>query len=403
MPTYDFDNVDEAALRASPSSKWNRHDADVLPAWVADMDFRVAPPIDAAVRAIADSGLHLYPRSSTYDDVALAYAERSRSRWGVEADPELVFNVSEIVQAMHAATLAFSEPGDGVLIFTPVYPPFLAVPLDQRRVMIEHRMAARDHMYTFDFETLRAQVEATRPKVFLLCNPHNPVGRVFTHAELRALSELVIEFDMICVADEIHSDLVFEPHRHVVFASLGQDVASRTITLTSASKAFNLAGLRCAVMGFGSASLKERFESVVPEAILGKPSTAGMVATVAAWRECDDWLAACVAHLDGNRRYVVGEVARRLPGVRCIEPEGTYLAWLDFTAVGGDVAAADSVAVVSVAVGSVGERLREEGRVALNDGPTFGTGLESFARLNFATSRPILTRVIDRIEAWVKR
>ena len=152
-------------------------------------------------------------------------------------------------------------------------------------------------------------------------------------------------------------------------------------------------------MGFGSASLKERFESVVPEAILGKPSTAGMVATVAAWRECDDWLAACVAHLDGNRRYVVGEVARRLPGVRCLEPEGTYLAWLDFTAVGDSVGAVGSVS----AAGTVGERLREEGRVALNDGPTFGTGLEAFVRLNFATSRPMLTQVIDRIEAWVNR
>ena len=225
MSPYDMDDVDEMSLRASPSSKWNRYDADVLPAWVADMDFRVAAPIDSAIRSVADSGLHLYPKWSVYEDVALAYAERSRSRWGVEVDPGLVFKVSEIVQAMHTATLAFSEPGDGVLILTPIYPPFLAVPLDQRRVMVEHRMIARDRTYTFDFEMLRAQVEATRPKVFLLCNPHNPVGRVFSHAELRALSELVVEFDMVCVADEIHSDLVFAPNRHIAFADYRRHLA----------------------------------------------------------------------------------------------------------------------------------------------------------------------------------
>ena len=392
MSAYDFDHVDEAALRGSLSSKWNRHDPDVLPAWVADMDFRVAPAIDAAVRSIADSGLHLYPRWSTYEDVKLAYAERSRNRWGVEVDPSLVLTVSEVVQAMQAATLAFSDPGDGVLILTPIYPPFLAVPRDQRRPLVEHQMVERDGTYTFDHEVLRAQVEAARPKVFLLCNPHNPVGRVFTHAELGALRDLVVEFDMICVADEIHSDLVFEPHRHISFASLGPDVAARTITLTSASKAFNLAGLRCAVMGFGSASLKERFEAVIPEAVLGKPSAMGMVATVAAWRESDDWLDACLAHLDGNRRYLLGEVARRLPMVGCPEPEGTYLAWLDFGRV---------VGVVGASADSVGERLRDEGRVALNEGQTFGAGLEAYARLNFATSRPILGRVLDRIEAWV--
>ena len=392
--TANFDDVDPAELRATPSSKWHRWDLDVVPVWVADMDFKVAPPIDAAVRALSDSGRHMYPRFGLYEELGHAYADRARARYGVEVDPAMVLRVSEVVQAMHAVSMAFSQPGDGVLILTPIYPPFLAVPAAQRRALVDHRMVRRDGTYTFDPDALRAEVAATRPKVLLLCNPHNPVGRVYSEAELRVLADLVVEFDLVCVADEIHSDLVFAPHRHFAFASLGAEVAARTITVTSASKAFNLAGLRCAVMVFGSAALRERFNVAVPEAVLGVPSVAGMVATITAWRECDDWLAACLDYLDGNRRFVAAELARRLPEVGHIVPEGTYLSWLDFSALPGMAAPTG---------GSVGERLREEGRVALNEGPTFGSGLEAFARLNFATSRAVLTEAIDRIERWVDR
>lgn len=389
MSTYDFD-VDVALLRSTTSLKWNRFGADVLPAWVADMDFAVAPEIDRAVRLVSDSRFHGYPVYSVYTELAEVFAARCKRLWALDIDPELVVKVSEVVQCLHAASIAFSDPGDGVLILTPIYPPFLAVPVAQQRVMVEHRMEIVNGRYVFDAERLRAEVARHRPKVLFLCNPHNPVGRVFDPEELQVLADLVVEHDMVCVADEIHADLVYAPHRHIAFATLGDEVAKRTITVTSASKAFNLAGLRCAVMAFGSPKLKERFAQRIPDALLGVPSVAGLLATIAAWRDAQPWLEACLAHLEANRAYVSSTIASRLPQLGYVEPEGTYLAWLDFNACEWP-SPLESVAV----------KLRDEAGVALNEGPTFGTSLEHFGRLNFATSRPLLSDALGRIERWV--
>ncbi len=390
--TSDFDGfaLPPVVLRASASNKWNKHGLDVLPAWVADMDFAIATPIADALHEYQEAGFFGYAVHSLAGEVKEAFGTWWERRYGLAVNQELSVCLTEVVQALHAVTYAFSGPGEGVLVLTPIYPPFLDVVAQQRRCLVEHRMEVINGRYEFDPETLRALIVAERPRILMLCNPHNPVGRVFSVDELRLLGDLAVEFDMVILSDEIHADLVYEPYCHVSIATLSAEIASRTITASSASKSFNLAGLRCAVISFGSADLKERFDAVIPAHLLGMPSVPGLLASLAAWTHGSPWLADCLTHLARNRSLVRETFAKELPWVGCVPVEGTYLQWLDFSALrlgAGEV---------------VSERLRSEARVALNEGPTFGAGLESYARLNFATSEMLLREILDRIVGWAR-
>jgi cysteine-S-conjugate beta-lyase len=388
---FDAAALDPAVLRASVSNKWNKNAADILPAWVADMDFAVASPITDALLGYVGQRFFGYAVPSLPESLKARFADWWGSRYGLAVEPDHSIILTEVVQAIHSVSHAFSVPGDGLLILTPIYPPFLGVVEQQRRRLVEHRMEIVDGRYRFDADELRTLIIAERPKIVLLCNPHNPVGRVFTESELRTIGELAVEFDMVILADEIHADLVYAPHRHVSVATLSSDIAARTITTTSVSKSFNLAGLRCAVMVFGSAALRERFDAVIPAHLLGIASVPGMIASIAAWTHGGPWLADCLVQLQANRDYVADRLKRDLPMVGCVPVEATYLQWLDFSAF---PLGADEI---------VSTRLREEALVAMNDGPTFGAGLESFARLNFATSPAVLAHILDRIVGWAQR
>jgi cysteine-S-conjugate beta-lyase len=261
-------------------------------------------------------------------------------------------------------------------------------------------MSVVDGRWHLDLDQLRKVIMRERPKMLMLCHPHNPTGRAFSLDELTAIASLCAEFDVLVVSDEIHADLLYQPLAHIPFASLSPEAAARTITITAASKSFNLAGLRCAVMAFGSLALRERFDRVFSSHILGVPSVMGMLASMVAWGEGVQWLDDCVTYLDGNRRYTFDRMlALGLAGSeRAPMSEATYLQWLDFSGVPGVKAllAADADLNVSIL-------LREQGKVALNEGPTFGTGLAQCARLNFGTSRSVLTEACNRIESWVSR
>jgi cystathionine beta-lyase len=221
----------------------------------------------------------------------------------------------------------------------------------------------------------------------MLCNPQNPTGRVFTRAELLGIAEVAIARDWIVLADEIHADLTYAGHVHVPFASLGPEIEARTVTFSSASKAFNVPGLRCAVAHFGSAALRERFLSL-PRPLRGGLGSLGQAATLAAWREGDAWLDAVRAHLDGNRRAVAAFVAERWPAVRSWLPEATFLAWLDFRGAALPVAPQ--------------RFFLDRARVALSDGAAFGDPGRGFARLNFATARPLLMTILERLDAALR-
>ena len=381
--TPDFNAISLEALRRRRGTKWTRYPPDVLPAWVADMDFDMVEPIRAGLaRLMQANDLGYAPKlpASGLPEAFAAFAARRFPGW--EVAPERMVAIADIVQGIHLAIEAFTRPGDGVCTLTPVYPPFLQAVAQTGRRLDRCTMVQGQGRYEIDFDALRAAIDE-RTRLLLLCTPHNPLGRVFDREELEALARIAIERDLVVVADEIHADIVYRGSRHIPFASLGPEVETRTVTMTSATKSFNIAGLRCAVVLFGSDRLAERF-SAWPEHIRGAVSSFGMEATRIAWTECDEWLDALLAHLEGNRDFLHAFVAERLPGIRMVLPAATYLGWLDCREYGLDPGPY--------------QWFLDRARVGFNDGRDFGDGGEGHVRINFATSRGILAQVLERME-----
>lgn len=388
ISTSDF-LLSKESLLARRNAKWTQYAPDVIPAYVADMDFRVAPQIEAAIRRSVDAADYGYPmRNSKPADrsVAEAFARRMKRLYGWDARSDLTTVLSDLVQATFASVTAYSEPGDGVIVQAPNYPPFKKAVEETGRRLVPLGTIAGEK-YAFDLETLDAMMTPD-VKVFILCNPQNPTGRVFSRAELEAVLSFAEKHDLIVVADEIHSDLIYGAHRHIPFATLGPAALARTVTLNSATKSFNIPGLRCAVMHFGTPELKARFDERFPGHLLGSVNSLGLDATVAAWDEADDWLSAVLTHLEAMRDRMVARVSAELPEIRFIAPEATYLAWLDCTAFGIE--------------GSMFDFFHEKARVAFSPGENFTPGGKSYVRLNFATSAEILDEIIDRMVRAVR-
>jgi cystathionine beta-lyase len=382
--TISFE-LSQSALQARRNAKWNQYDADVLPAFVADMDFAVAAPIQAAIERIVRDGDYGYPlRNGQKSDrlVAAAFADRMKSRYGWELSPDLVLPLADLVQGTYAPILAFSDPGDGVVLQVPNYPPFRdAISTTERRLLT---LPMRDNgiRHVFDMDELATLVDQ-RTRIFVLCNPQNPTGRVFSRDELLSLARFVVEHDLIVISDEIHSDLVFPGYQHIPFASLGPDIAARTVTLNSATKSFNIPGLRCAVIAFGSDDLRRRFHNRIPLRLTGQANVIGADATVAAWTEGQPWLDAVMDHLHKARNKVVDVLTAEVPEIRFRAPEATYLAWLDCRKLRLSAAAF--------------QFFLNKARIGFSAGETFDPDCPQFVRLNFATSMPILDQILDRI------
>ena len=378
----NFDDLELRELRARLGEKWQRYPGDeVLAAWVADMDFPAAEPIRRVLGdmlEVADLG---YPLNPTPLGLPTLLAERSARLFDWRFDPERVEVLTDVVQGLYVSLMVYSEEGQRTLFQPPIYPPFIAAARETRRPAVLCELVAGANGYEIDFDAFEA---ALTPDVrtLLLCNPHNPTGRVFTRAELERIAELAVANDLVVLSDEIHSELVFPGQRHLPIATLGPEIEERTVTFTSASKAFNIAGLRCAFAVFGSRELQARFNSIPPH-VRGGVGTMGLAATRVAWESCDDWLAGVVEYLCANRDFLADFVKRELPGVRHAPPQATYLAWLDCRELdlGGDPF----------------RFFLENARVALSSGKRFGPGGESFVRINFATSRAILTEILERM------
>ena len=380
-PPAELDAVRPAARRPSRGEKWTTYPDDVLPLWVADMDFPIAEPIRRVLRFAverSDLGYPIHPAPTAIPELT---AERMQRLYGWSFAPERVEILSDVVQGMFTAVYQFSAPGDGVVVQTPIYPPFVGAVAKQGRRLDENPLALGPHGYEFDLERLRRDTDE-RTRVLLLCNPHNPTGRAFRRDELEALAAIALERNWWVVADEIHQDLVHPGHRYVPFASLSPAIEARTITLTAASKAFNIAGLRCGVAIFGSDEAKRRF-CALPRHIRGGIGMLGIEALEAAWRYSEPWLDEVRAYLAENRAYLIDFVRDEFPGVVLHPPEATYLAWLDFRAL--DLRPSPFAFFL------------ENAKVALSDGATFGAPGRGFARINFATSRAILSDALERM------
>ncbi|MFG3114367.1 MalY/PatB family protein [Streptomyces sp. NPDC048197] len=385
-----LDAVDLRHLAQRDGEKWATAGEGMLSSWVADMDFPTAPAIREALirRADGDLGYPTWFDESQGGPLGEVFAARTHRKYGHRPEPTHARLFTDINQAMLATLQVATEPGDAVLLHTPACPPFVDVIEKIGRRPLTVPVEEGPDGWGFDqarMEHAAADGDLGRCRVLFLVNPHNPTGRVFRRDELEALAELVLRRDLLVISDEVHADLTHAPHRHVPFASLGPEIAARTVTLTSGSKAFNLAGIRCALAHIGPRAVREAVDAR-RGLLFGQVGVLAVEALKAAWTAGDDWLADVMAVLDRNRR----RLAERLPrGIRCRTPEATFLAWLDCRSLGLD---ADPMPF-----------FRDRAKVLLFSGPAFGADGEGFVRLNFGTSPQILEETLERMDTALRR
>ena len=373
---------DLGELRRRKSYKWRLHPPDVLPAFVAEMDYDVAEPIREAIRdAVARHDLG-YPCPQ---ELGEAFAEFSTARFGWSPRPDLVFAVPDVMTGIAEIVLALTRPGEAVLVDTPAYPPHrFRYTLIGRRTVEVPLAGGIEAGHLLDLDRIERVLARPDVTAYVLCNPHNPTGAVWDARQLHAVADACRRHGVLLVVDEIHAPLTLPGSEFVPFLSLAHDASERCVVLTSASKGWNIPGLKCGVLIAGSESMAEAVRTR-SEPLL--PSHVGVQATEAAFRHCADWLDAAIAQLDENRRTLESLVKDRLPDVRYAPPSAGFLAWLDFR----DVALPEEPA----------RRLLTAGRVALNPGPEFGAHCSGFARLNFGTSPEILREIVARIERGI--
>jgi cystathionine beta-lyase len=376
---YDFDQVLDR--RSTDSVKWNYY-GDALPLWVADMDFRAPEPVIRALRQRVEHGIFGY--GTEPPELRPLLVERLHRLYGWEVPPEALVFVSGVVSGFNLASRAVTRPGDGLLVQTPVYFPILRVPRNVNLVMNEMQLTWQpDGQYEIDLDLFETTITG-RTRVFILCNPHNPVGRVFRRDELERMAEICLRHDMVICSDEIHCDLVFEGHPHLPIASLDPEIAARTITLMAPSKTYNLAGLHASVAIIPNPELRKSFEAVRAD-LAPRLDVLGYTAIVTAYRAGGPWLKQVLGYLQANRDFLLHYVGDNLPGISMHSPEGTYLAWLDCR---------------EAALPANPHRFfLEKAKVALNDGATFGRGGAGFVRLNFACPRTTLVEALE----WMRQ
>ena len=369
--------VDEARCRSRVGVKWTKYGPDVLAAWVADMDFDPPAPAVDALRGHLDRGDVGYgPFAADLVDHYVDWQERTH-QW--RPDTEGIRAFTSVLHALEVALWNTTERGDGVVVFTPIYYPFLDAIADSGRRRVD--VPLDPDGWRISSDRLAASIDDTT-RVILFCNPHNPTGRVFDDEEVAAVAEVAERHDLLVISDEVWSELVHPGAVHRPLATRDERFHGRLVTLGSASKSFNLAGLRTAVAHIDHAPLIDAL-AAMPGHLNGSPSSLGIVGTIAAWTECDEWLAAAQRTITVRRDQLARRLANDVPAVRFDPPEATYLGWLDFreTGLGADPA----------------EALLERFDVALSSGPKFGPNSAGWARINFATSEQILDRVVDRI------
>lgn len=382
---YDFDTL--IRRDEDGSAKWSRRTdaekaAGIVPMSVADMEFGCAPEIVRAVQEAAAHGLYGYTDAEPrYYDAVCGWMQR---RHGWQVNPEWIVPENGVVPAMCVAVRAFTEPGDAVLLQSPGYGPFtMAVEINQRVPVYSPLVLGEDGIYRMDLEDLRRKAQSPLVKMMFLCSPHNPVGRIWTPEELRAVADICRDNDVIVVSDEIHFDL--ELHgKHTVFTQAAPDMADRCVICTAPSKTFNLAGMQLANMVIPGKALRDAFVQRMNADGYSNASYFGYHATIAAYTEAEPWLDALLDYVRANFDFFGQWLASNLPMVKLLPVQGTYLAWTDWRALGLSPEALSAF-------------LREDAMLVINDGTVFGEGGAGFARFNLALPRAELQKALDRL------
>ncbi len=378
-----FDSLTERSLRERASLKWSHYRPDVLPAWVAEMDFGTAPAVVEAVLQAAEREDFGYARDQGPDGLPGAAAAHFAQAYGWRVDPAAVQVVNNVLRGLALVLTAFSAPGSAVVLPTPAYPPFFKVMAQCNRTAVEVPVLSG---FGLDLDGIDDALAAGAGTV-LICNPHNPTGRMFGRDELTGLAEIVSRHGARVISDEVHAPLVYPGRVHVPYPSVSATAAGHSVTLTSASKGWNLPGLKCAQVVLTAPGDAERWRRDLPEFEQNGASPLGIAANRAAFADGTGWLADVLGYLDGNRALLGELLAAHLPAVGYREPEATYLAWLDCR----PLELADPAAF-----------FLDRARVALADGARFGAVGRGFVRLTFGTPRPVLVEMIERMGAAVQ-
>jgi len=385
---YDFDEVIER--RNTNSAKWDGvlklfGDKDVLPMWVADMDFKSPKPVIEALKNKAEEGIYGYPvRPASYYEAFMDWTQKHHG-WTVEKE-WLTFSPG-VVTGLSVLILALSRPGDKVLVQPPVYYPFFELIESNGRQVVNNPLILRDGRYYMDFEDLEKRADGD-VKLMILCSPANPVGRVWDEEDLRRVGEFCIKNGIILISDEIHSDIVFPGYRHTPTATLSKELAQITITCMAPSKTFNLAGLRSSVIIIPDQNLRGKYNHFLRRVHIETDNVFGMAAFESAYKHGQDWLTALLKYLDKNLEFTIKFMEERIPRIKVIKPEATYLVWLDCRS-------------LELENQELKDFMVKKAKVGLDDGPIFGQGGEGFQRLNIACPRKTLEEGLKRIEKAV--
>lgn len=371
---YDF-----AVKRGKPEN--------ILPLWVADMDFRISSYIQEALAHQVEHGIFGYSDTKeSYFNAVSSWMEKHH-HWKVEA--KWLVKTPGIVFALAMAVKAFTEKGDGVLICQPVYYPFSEVIKDNERRIVDSTLVQReDGKYSIDFQDFEEKIVRENVKLFLLCNPHNPVGRVWTREELTTLGDICRKHDVIVVSDEIHGDLIFKGE-HQVFANIKEEFQDFSVVCTAPSKTFNIAGLQVSNIFIPNDELRRQFKKQIDAAGYSQLNAAGLAACEAAYRDGEEWYNAMISYVKGNIAYTKSYIEQNIPQIKMTEPEGTYLVWMDFRELGLQESALEDLIV-------------NKAGLWLDSGAMFGAAGEGFQRINVACARATLTEALERLKKAVK-
>lgn len=381
---YDFDRIHDR--RNTHSTKWDSKPADILPMWVADMDFESPRPVIEAIQRRVEHGIFGY--TLTPDSLYEAVAGWVSRRHGWQLQKEWMYFVPGVVPAVHMLIQAFTRPGDKVILQTPVYYPFFRAVLNNGCQILNNPLRLENGRYTMDFEDLEKKASDPRARALILCSPHNPVGRVWTREELSTLGEICRRHGIVVISDEIHCDIVYRGYKHIPFASISGELADISATCIAPTKTFNLAGLKVSTVIIPNYKLRTLFEGVLDSCAVRGVNVLAMVAAEAAYRYGEEWLEQVLDYIRGNLEFLIDYVEKRIPSVKVIRPEGTYLVWMDFRSLGLNAQQLENL-------------MLNTAKVWLDEGYIFGEGGEGFERINIACPRAILAEGLRRIEAAV--
>lgn len=384
-------NFDEIIDRSDNFSvKWSEMDInfgsnDLLPMWVADMDFKVAPAILESLKNRLEQGIYGYTtRPESYNDSIKNWLEK-RFQWSINKN-WLLFSPG-VIPTISLAIDSLTKEGDKIMIQQPVYSPFSSVVRNNNRELVVNPLKKLENGdYVMDYENIENNIRNV--KMFLLCNPHNPVGRVWRKEELEKLGEICLKHNVIVISDEIHSDIIYKNHKHIPFASISDELSNITITCMSPSKSFNIAGLQCSYAITSNEDYLYALDKAFTRIDIKRNNAFSLVATEAAYKNCENWLDQLLIYLESNADFVVDYINKNISEVSVKKPEGTYLMWLDFSKLNKTDL-------------EVKKALLNVGKVALNYGPSFGIGGEGFHRLNIACPKLMLRDALSRIEKAV--